>query len=298
MGEGRPFVKTGCLFDIEDAFQHSPETDALFDEAMVECFDWHRRRCPEYARFLELKGFPASRFPTHPEEIPSLFVTIFKHFRLVSIPDEQIAMELTSSGTAGQRSAIVLDRRSLKRFLKLVDQTMGSLDLVNRTERVNYLNFTYDPKFAANVGTAFTDKVFTGLTRRKKVVYCIKWNAATSTFEFDLEDTVTQLLRFARQSEPVRILGFPAYLWQVCDVLEQRGKRLQLGDRSFVITGGGDDLKRLQAGREGIIKGFKEAEEIWGGNLPEISHQTLAKALELIDARVRELGGAVVDVRA
>ena len=66
----------------------------------------------------------------------------------------------------------------------------------------------------------------------------------------------------------------------------------------FVITGGGNDLKRLQAGREGIIKGFKEAEEIWGGNLPEISHQTLAKALELIDARVRELGGAVVDVRA
>jgi len=68
---------------------------------------------------------------------------------------------------------------------------------------------------------------------------------------------------------------------------------------NFVISGGGDDLKRLQAGREGIIKGFKEAEEIWGGELPEISHQTLAKALELIDTRIRELGGgAVVDVRA
>lgn len=67
----------------------------------------------------------------------------------------------------------------------------------------------------------------------------------------------------------------------------------------FVISGGGDDLKRLQAGREGISKGFKEAEEIWGGELPEISHQTLAKALELIDARIRELGGgAVVDLRA
>jgi hypothetical protein len=67
----------------------------------------------------------------------------------------------------------------------------------------------------------------------------------------------------------------------------------------FVITGGGDDLKRLQAGREGIIKGFKDAEGIWGGELPDISHQTLDKALELIDSRIRELGGgAVVDVRA
>ena len=55
----------------------------------------------------------------------------------------------------------------------------------------------------------------------------------------------------------------------------------------------------MQAGREGIIKGFNDAEKIWGGKLPEISHQTLAKALESIDTRIRELGGgAVVDVQA
>lgn len=67
----------------------------------------------------------------------------------------------------------------------------------------------------------------------------------------------------------------------------------------FVITGGGDDVKKLQAGREGIIKGFQDAEKVWGGELPEISHQTLAKALELIDTRIQKLGGgAMVDVRA
>ena len=67
----------------------------------------------------------------------------------------------------------------------------------------------------------------------------------------------------------------------------------------FVITGGGDDLQRLQAGREGIIRGFNEAEKIWGGKLPEISYQTLEKALEKIDARIQELdGGTVVDVQA
>jgi hypothetical protein len=67
----------------------------------------------------------------------------------------------------------------------------------------------------------------------------------------------------------------------------------------FVITGGGDDLKKLQAGREGIIKGFNEAEKIWGSKLPDISYQTLAKALELIDTRIQKLGGgSVVDVQA
>lgn len=66
----------------------------------------------------------------------------------------------------------------------------------------------------------------------------------------------------------------------------------------FVLTGGGDNLERLQAGREGVQRGFQEAEQAWGGKLPGISYQTLTKALELIDARINELGGSLVDVRA
>ena len=64
----------------------------------------------------------------------------------------------------------------------------------------------------------------------------------------------------------------------------------------FVILGAGDDLDKMQAGREGIIQGFKEAEKLWGGQLPEISYTTLASALEQIDERIHGLGGAVVDI--
>ncbi len=66
----------------------------------------------------------------------------------------------------------------------------------------------------------------------------------------------------------------------------------------FVIRGGGNDLQMLQAGREGIIKGFNEAEKAWGGKLPEISYKTLEKALEQIDARIQEQGGSLVDTVA
>lgn len=66
----------------------------------------------------------------------------------------------------------------------------------------------------------------------------------------------------------------------------------------FVLTGAGDDLARLQAGREGIQRGFKEAEAAFGGKLPEISYQTLEKALAGIDARIQELGGAQIDITA
>ncbi len=66
----------------------------------------------------------------------------------------------------------------------------------------------------------------------------------------------------------------------------------------FVLQGGGDDLARLKAGREGIIRGFKEAEKMWGGTLPDMSYTTLDKALEQIDQRIRDMGGSVVDLAA
>jgi hypothetical protein len=74
----------------------------------------------------------------------------------------------------------------------------------------------------------------------------------------------------------------------------------QTSDRlaDFVISGGGDDIERLKAGREGIIQGFTEAEKIWGEKLPDISYQTLEKALEKIDQRIEDLGANVIDMRA
>lgn len=64
----------------------------------------------------------------------------------------------------------------------------------------------------------------------------------------------------------------------------------------FVITGAGDDIERLKSGREGILKGFKEAEKAWGGKLPEISYETLAKSLEAIDEKIQANGSSVVDL--
>lgn len=66
----------------------------------------------------------------------------------------------------------------------------------------------------------------------------------------------------------------------------------------FVLMGGGDDLERLKAGREGIVRGFNEAEEMWGGKLPDISYETLDKALAKIDEKISALGGSVLDTTA
>jgi len=66
----------------------------------------------------------------------------------------------------------------------------------------------------------------------------------------------------------------------------------------FVINGAGNNIDRLRAGREGVLRGFREAEKAWGGKLPDISYETIAKSLETIDAKIQELGESVVDLTA
>ncbi|MGM0623088.1 MAG: hydrogenase-4 component G [Campylobacterota bacterium] len=63
----------------------------------------------------------------------------------------------------------------------------------------------------------------------------------------------------------------------------------------FVLSGAGDDIEKLRAGREGILQGFKEAEQIWGEKLPDISYDTLSKTLEKIDQKIEGLGYNVLD---
>ncbi len=63
----------------------------------------------------------------------------------------------------------------------------------------------------------------------------------------------------------------------------------------FVINGAGGDENLLRAGREGMLEGFKQAEEIWGGELPEISQETMKLATELVDKAMTDLGFSIID---
>ncbi|NDJ27608.1 hypothetical protein DMB95_06465 [Campylobacter sp. MIT 12-8780] len=66
----------------------------------------------------------------------------------------------------------------------------------------------------------------------------------------------------------------------------------------FVIQGAGNDLEKLQKGFEGMKQGFKQAEKMWGSALPQISQDTITKAIEKVSARIEELGGNAVDIKA
>lgn len=66
----------------------------------------------------------------------------------------------------------------------------------------------------------------------------------------------------------------------------------------FVIQDAGDNLEKLQKGFEGMKKGFEEAQNLWGGKLPQISQDTINQALEKVSKRIDELGGQTLNLEA
>ena len=64
----------------------------------------------------------------------------------------------------------------------------------------------------------------------------------------------------------------------------------QTSDRvAQFALGFSDDPEVIKEALEGIKQGFKEAEELWGGELPEISYKTQTRTIELIEARLAKL---------
>ncbi len=89
--------------------------------------DWHRARCPAYGRLIDViyPGFRQARTIT---EVPYLPVGLFKTHRLASVPEEEISVVLTSSGTTGrQPSRIYLDRETARRQSAALAHTMSRL---------------------------------------------------------------------------------------------------------------------------------------------------------------------------
>lgn len=86
-----------------------PRKDELLLEHLTALTAHHRAQCPPYARLLDALGPPPA---TRVTDIPLLPAALFKTDWLASVPADQVAKTLTSSGTTGQTSRIPLDRQT------------------------------------------------------------------------------------------------------------------------------------------------------------------------------------------
>ena len=87
---------------------------------------------------------------------------------------------------------------------------------------------------------------------------------------------------------------------EATDLVSENGffgvKKTAQRDIDFVLNFAGDNIELIKEGRKGMIQGFKEAERIWGGKLPDIAYKTQEVVLKALDKKIEELGGHSLDV--
>ena len=261
------------LIDLP-AFQYDDGSAQVFKEAMREAFSLHFRRSEEFRRFVAFKGWNDPELPRDfdLEDLPFIFVDVFKERDLLSGSRDDVVLELTSSGTGGQKSRNFLDERSLERIKLIARKVYDALGMVDDGQKANYVCFSYDPGVAKDLGTAFTDELLTSFTGVSEVFYAIRWSEELGDFRFDEEGTLQKLEDFARQDKPLRFLGFPAFIHRLLQMRRQRGlSALELPRESFAMTGGGWKTHEGQAiAREEFARELEREMGIPVGNVRDL----------------------------
>lgn len=230
---------TNRLYQREQAFDRSAEGRELLTASMREMAAFHIEHSAVFRGICGQYGFTPEQILTHDDlnTIPHIFVTAFKQHRLLSMPEKEITVTFTSSGTQGQKSQINLDKISFERqagMRSLLVRSMGLMD----EKPVNYLVFSYAPEIADNRGAAHTFNTYTSFAPTAEKYFALQQGAGGEP-AFDIERAIATLVRFAESGLPLRVVGFLAFSFVTLQEMKQRGIRLQFPANSLLITGGG-----------------------------------------------------------
>ncbi|MFF1494821.1 acyl-protein synthase [Streptomyces sp. NPDC058304] len=220
------------LCDLTEPYTSGPAEEELFAAAMAEINTWHRDRSPF---FRSLYG---GERPDTPYQAPLVHANFFKRHEVLSIPEDEVHLHLTSSGTTGQKSQMFFDEWTIRSAQRMVARIFDHNGWITPDQPVNYLLYSYEPARDLNLGTSFTDNYLCDFAPARQVEYALRTTG--NGHEFDPFGCVAALRRFAEDDVPVRILGFPAFLWFTLERMRAMGlEPLKLPEGSLIILGGG-----------------------------------------------------------
>ncbi len=229
------------LLSIPEPHDVGSEEEALFLEAMREIVAWHRDACPFYGRLLELEGFGPGdlRRAENLSGVPMVPADFFKTHEILSVPRDDVALHLTSSGTTGQKSQIFFDAWSIGCGRRLVDFVYAANGWNTPEESVNYLLYAYEPLPEMKLGTTNTNTFLTRYARVRNLRYALR-ATGDGRHDFDVFGCIETLTRYAEDDLPVRIFGFPAFVYFTLERMRDLGvPPVRFHPDSLVMFGGG-----------------------------------------------------------
>lgn len=233
------FTAADAICRIQNPLAWDEQKVAAMVEGCREMAIFHCEHSAEIAHLYQRRGFdPLS---IHEESdlarVPFVGVTAMKYFLLTSLPHEKAVLKLTSSGTRGQKTQIWFDQASLDRVQAMLTVLWEQEGLVSELP-TNYVNFIYDPDEAMDLGISFSVKNEQRFARPDKSFFTVRKNS-TGAWEFQTEQTIRVLREYAAEGKPVRLLGLPAFIFELVMELKDKIGPLRLPPHSYLLTGGG-----------------------------------------------------------
>jgi len=225
------------LFYHKNPYEAEKTAD-LFLQAVRENLLFHMEHCPTYADILKARHFSPDDLKTEAGlwKIPVLPTLYFKRNRLFSMPEDQLSVSATSSGTQGAQSVVGFDANSMRLGVAMMTRFLSYHKLISKIP-TNYLILGYEPSEHTQTGAVKTAHGITRFAPALHREYALKDTG--SGYEPNPEGVKKALFRYAKSGFPVRLVGFPSYLWRLVGELEKRGISIKLHRDSKVLLGGG-----------------------------------------------------------
>jgi len=233
-----PSIETLCR--TPEPFPPHNGQDRLFAEAMRENYAFQYQAHPFVRALADREGFSPDRLrlPADVFRIPPLFVGTMKINRFCSVPEQDIALTLTSSGTRGQKTQLLMDRSSLERLNVLADNVFKAIGFKD-PRPAHALVFGYDRGEAAELGTSWSDEQVMRLTPTLSEHWLIRRHPTAGEFRFDARAAADLLIELSLTGQPIRMLGFPAFMHEAVEQVHKIKPNLRVHSGSFVVAGGG-----------------------------------------------------------
>lgn len=226
------------LYAAPDPFD-AAGTEGVFLDAVRAVAARHVARNEFYRTFFSRAAFRPDDIRTAADlpRIPMLHANFYKTHETLTARPEEVVLHLTSSGTSGQKSQMFFDDWTIFASDKSADKIFSRFGYVTDSP-VNYLLYSYEPAPGMNVGTLRTRQAMRRYAPEHSLAYALRWTG--SAHEFDLFGCMEALRRYAREGLPVRLLGFPAFLYFTLERMREMGEPpLRLHPESLVVMGGG-----------------------------------------------------------
>lgn len=226
------------LFAYNKIYDHEG-SEHLFLEAMKESIQHHSAHCEFYDQLLKHHRFSADQLLSVKdcEKIPTIPAQFLKYHEVLSTSKENIKIHATSSGTQGQKSQIFLDHDTIKLGTRMIIKAMKYHQLISIIP-TNYLILGYEPRPGNHMGNVQVAQGMMRFAPAKEKIFALRWTG--NQYEIDYFGIMDGLKRFHKQRLPVRIFGFPSYLYMILKMMKDSGMPpLKLNKKSLILTGGG-----------------------------------------------------------